>query len=308
MEAENYISRVCPICSDNPPAKTAISSAQKAESLSLKMLTQYWNGFFKDKIFFSYARCGGCGLLYCPIFFSNDQLEQLYSQMPANMVEVPQQALRDTQYGYFKYLKNYSPLTGGFIEIGPDIGLFTEQCVREGHFDEYWLFEPNREVKPALEAVVKDHKSQIIHEMTDFSAIPDSTATTAVIIHVMDHLLDPVATLTELRKKMTKDATLMIVTHDESSLLRRVVGWRWPAFCLQHPQIYNFSSTRALLEAAGFNIAEQHKTVNFFKLSFLLKHALWAFGFKIKSVPNFGKFTLGLKLGNILTIATPKKD
>ena len=308
MEAENYISRVCPICSDNPPAKTAISSAQKAESLSLKMLTQYWNGFFKDKIFFSYARCEGCGLLFCPIFFSYDQLEQLYSQMPANMVEVPQQALRDTQYGYFKYLKNYSPLTGGFIEIGPDIGLFTEQCVREGHFDEYWLFEPNREVKPALEAVVKDHKSQIIHEMTDFSAIPDSTATTAVIIHVMDHLLDPVATLTELRKKMTKDATLMIVTHDESSLLRRVVGWRWPAFCLQHPQIYNFSSTRALLEAAGFNIAEQHKTVNFFKLSFLLKHALWAFGFKIKSVPNFGNFTLGLKLGNILTIATPKKD
>jgi hypothetical protein len=87
-----------------------------------------------------------------------------------------------------------------------------------------------------------------------------------------------------------------------------MVGWRWPAFCLQHPQIYNFSSTRALLEAAGFDTAEQHKTVNFFKLSFLLKHALWAFGFKIKSVPDFGNLTLGLKLGNILTIATPKKD
>jgi len=308
MEVKKFISRSCPVCGENPPSQAEISSEQKAESLGFDVLTQHWNGFFKEKIIFSYARCGNCGLLYCPTFFHADQLMQLYSQMPPNMVEVPQQALRDTQYGYFKFLKKCSPLTGGFIEIGPDIGLFTEHCVREGHFDEYWLFEPNREVKPVLENVVQGHKSHVIHEMTDFSSVPDGVATSAVIIHVMDHLLDPVATLSELRKKLTDDATLMIVTHDESSLLRRIVGWRWPAFCLQHPQIYNFKSTRALLESAGFDILEQHKTVNFFKLSFLLKHAFWAFGFKVKSVPDFGGFTLGLKLGNILTIATPNKQ
>jgi len=307
MEVDHFISRPCPICGENRPGQETICSDQRAELLGLDILTQYWNGFFKEKIFFSYARCGGCGLLYCPTFFNADQLEELYSQMPPNMVEVPQAALRDTQYGYFKSLKKHSPLTGGFIEIGPDIGLFTEHCVREGHFNEYWLFEPNREVKPVLENVVKGHKSHIIHEMTDLSSVPDGAASTVVIIHVMDHLLDPVAALKALRNKLTNDAKLMIVTHDESSWLRRLVGWRWPAFCLQHPQIYSYHAMRALVEAAGFEVLEQHKTVNFFKFSFLLKHGFWALGIKVKAVPSFGNLTLGLKLGNILTIATPKK-
>jgi hypothetical protein len=89
--------------------------------------------------------------------------------------------------------------------------------------------------------------------------------------------------------------------------MRRVLGWRWPAFCLQHPQIYNLKTTQNLLEASGFEVLQQHKTVNHFKLSFLIKHGLWALGIKVKSTPSFGNITLGLKLGNILTIATPKE-
>ena len=217
-------------------------------------------------------------------------------------------ALINTQYGYFKFLKNSSPLRGGFVEIGPDIGLFTEHCVREGSFSEYWLFEPNCAVKSVLENVVKDHKAHVIHEMTDFTAIPDGAVSAVVIIHVMDHLLDPVTTLSALKKKLTSEARVLIVTHDESSLLRRFFGWRWPAFCLQHPQIYSPSTTQALLKSAGFDVVEQHKTVNHFKLSFLVKHCLWALGIKVNRVPSFGDITVGLKLGNILTIAMPSKE
>jgi hypothetical protein len=307
MKENKFLERCCPICGSKPPQKPLVSTQKRAEDFSLEELTQYWNGFFKEKIIFSYARCDGCGLLYCPTFFNNDQLELLYGQMPPNMDEVPLAALINTQYGYFKFLKKTSSLKGGFIEIGPDIGLFTEHCVREGAFDEYWLFEPNRAVKDVLQNVVKGHTSHVIHEMTDFSAVPDKAASAVVIIHVMDHLLDPVATLSELRKKLTSDARLLIVTHDESSLLRLVFGWRWPAFCLQHPQIYNQKSTQSLLKAAGFDVIEQHKTVNHFRLSFLIKHGLWALGLKVKSVPSFWDITVGLKLGNILTIATPSK-
>jgi len=63
-----------------------------------------------------------------------------------------------------------------------------------------------------------------------------------------------------------------------------------------------------LLDAAGFEVLERRKTVNFFGIGFLLKHLLWAFGIKAKSIPSFGRLTLGLKLGNMLTIATPKAE
>jgi hypothetical protein len=308
MDKNNFLDRVCPVCGTNPPRQVAISSEVRAESLGFDALIPHWNGFFKDKVFFSYARCGGCGLLYAPTFFNDSQLERLYGQMPPNMAEVPLEALRRTQRGYFDALRSCSELEGGFIEVGPDIGLFTENCVKEKKYDEYWLFEPNRDVLPALKKIVDGRKFHIIHDMFGFSHVPDHAASAAVMIHVLDHLLDPVATLRELRQKLKPEARLLLVTHNESSLLRRVVGWRWPAFCLQHPQIYNPESMRILLEAAGFEVLQQHKTVNFFQFNYLLKHLLWAFGVKVHSIPSFGQFTLGLKLGNMLTIATPKRE
>jgi SAM-dependent methyltransferase len=308
MQKQAFLSRLCPVCSTEPSAKVDIKSDVVAEALDFDALVPCWNGFFKEKVFFSYTRCSCCNLLYAPTFFNGQQLEQLYGQMPPNMAEVPMEALRRTQRGYFDVLKSCSDLSGGFIEVGPDIGLFTENCVRDGSYDEYWLFEPNRDVLPTLTKIVEGHKYTVIHDMFGFSHVPDHTVSAAVMIHVLDHLLDPVATLRELREKLKPNARLLLVTHDESSLLRRIVGWRWPAFCLQHPQIYSPESMHNLLEAAGFDVIERRKTVNFFEISFLLKHLLWAFGFKTQSVPSFGRFTLGLKLGNMLTIATPKLE
>jgi hypothetical protein len=144
--------------------------------------------------------------------------------------------------------------------------------------------------------------------MFGFSHVPDHSASTAVMIHVLDHLLDPIATLGEIRQKLKPGARLLLVTHDESSLLRRIFGWRWPAFCLQHPQIYSPQSMHKLLETAGFEVLDRRKTVNFFEISFLLRHLLWALGIKVQYAPSFWRLTIGLKLGNMMTIATPQPE
>jgi hypothetical protein len=126
------------------------------------------------------------------------------------------------------------------------------------------------------------------------------------MIHVLDHLLNPAATLKELRAKMHKDAILLIVTHDEGSLLPKVVGKNWPAYCLQHPQIYNKSTIRTLLEKCDFKVLEQNKTVNHFPIAFLAKHLLWGFGVRVKDMPSLGHAVVGLKLGNMMTLAAPR--
>jgi hypothetical protein len=302
-----YLSRTCPICGSKPPAEPEISSSVPAETKSFESLVPYWNGFFKDKVFFSYFRCETCGLLYTPVFFSGPQLEQLYGQMPPNMDVVPVASLERTQRGYFDTMKSAVPLEGGFIEVGPDVGLFTKNCVKDGRFNQYWLFEPNRDVERTLSSTMGGVKFHIIHDMFGFSQVPDGAASVAVMVHVMDHLLDPVSTLRELKGKLAPGGNVMLVTHDEASLLRRVIGWRWPAFCLQHPEIYNLATMRKLFEAAGYEVVKQAKTVNYFPVSFLLKQLLWALGLRIDSVPSFGQIAVGLKLGNMLTIATPKR-
>ena len=302
----DYINRNCPICSSSK-ASIEVSSDIKAENSNFPTLKSIWNGFFKEKIIFTYSRCSDCKTLYCPTFFNDEQLSDLYMQMPANMEEVPLLALKKTQLGYFNFLKKNSDLSGNFLEVGPDIGLFTENCVSKGNYNKYWLLEPNIAVKKELESVVLEKESEVIHEMFDFSRIPDKSINTAVFIHVMDHLIDPLIYIKSLEEKLDKGCKILFVTHDEKSLLRKIFKLKWPAFCLQHPQLYNLQTTREFLEKCNFEVISQKKTKNFFKLSFLLKHFFWAIGLKINNIPDFFGITIGLKLGNIVTIAEYKK-
>lgn len=303
----DYLHRDCPICQKKAKISLEVCSKIRAEELSYEQLVSSWNGFFKEKIFFSYARCKECNLLFSPVFYRLDQLEALYGQMPPNMDVVPMPALLNTQRGYFKELQKSSTLENGYIEIGPDVGIFTVNCVAEGDFDKYWLCEPNKAVANALAKVVDGREFVIIEDMFGFSSIPDRSAGAAVMIQVLDHLLDPIATLTELKKKLLPSGKLLLVTHNEKSILRKIVGWKWPAFCLQHPQIYNPNSITKLLEKSGYEVKSISRTKNYFEFGFLLKHLLWAFGVRVRSVPSIFNFTIGLKLGNIVTIATPQE-
>jgi hypothetical protein len=283
-----------------------VTSTPRAEDLPFTELVHGWNGLFKQRVFFSYARCHSCGLLFNPVFFNPEQLDALYAQMPANMDLVPSSALRRTQRGYFEALKARSDLTGGYVEIGPDTGLFAENCVREGHFERYWMFEPNRGVRGELDAALSSARSEIVHSMADFSRVPHRSVGAAVMIQVLDHLLDPVSTLLDLRDTLGDGSIVFIVTHNETSLLRRLFGYRWPAFCLQHPEIYNPRSMQALMAATGYDVVEIGRTTNHFPLQFLVKNLLWACGLKVGRVPSFGGISLSLKLGNMLTVATPR--
>ncbi len=278
-----------------------------AEVMPFDTLVEHWNGLFKNRVFFSYARCQGCGVLFAPAFFDEEQLQALYRQMPPNMEVIPQEALSKTQFGYFKRLKKHSSLDGEYLEIGPDIGLFTQYCASLGRFSRYWLFEPNQAVGPALEQVVKGKSFRIIQDMFGIRAAPDDSVGAAVLIHVLDHLLNPAEVLAELRGKLRPDGVALIVTHNEFSLLRRLFGARWPPFCLQHPELYNPRSMRALMASTGFEVVEIARTVNYFPLQFLTKSLFWALGMRVENVPKFFGVTLGLKLGNMITIARPVK-
>jgi hypothetical protein len=303
----HFLHRDCPLCNTPAPATPDVATAPPAESLPYETLVPHWNGFFKERVFFSYSRCRSCGLLFTPVFFREDQLTNLYAQMPPNMEGIPPANLRRTQRGYFEVLKANGKLEGGYIEIGPDIGLFTEHCVREGGFDSYWLFEPNRDVWPALAAAMGDRTHRIVPDVFGFTQASDGSVGAAAMIHVLDHLLDPAGVLRSLRGKLSPGATVVIVTHNESSILRRVFARRWPAFCLQHPQLYNPRSMRSLVESAGYELVQIKRTVNYFPLQFLIKHLLWAIGLKIDAVPVFGSLSIGLRLGNMIAVARPRR-
>lgn len=301
MTGPAFLQRACPLCGSNA-ATAEVRSRQRAEDMTLDALRPFWSGLFKEKRFFSYHRCAACGLLYAPVFFDGPQLADLYSSMAPNMDLVASEALAATQRGYFDAAAATAPLDGGYLEIGPDIGYIVAEAARRGSFDHFWLFEPNRAIHDQLRAAAGTAPATILPDMDDLSAVPDGSVGLAVMVHVLDHLLDPLATLAQIRTKLRPGGTLMIVTHDEHSLLRRLMGVRWPPFCLQHPELYNPATMWNLLTRAGYGAVVVERSRNHFPIDFLARQAAWTVGVKLDRVP-LPSVSLGLRLGNILTLA-----
>ena len=128
------------------------------------------------------------------------------------------------------------------------------------------------------------------------------------MIQVLDHLLDPKLVLQELNIKLKKGGKIFIVTHNEGSFLAKILGLRWPAFCMQHPQIFNKNSIASLIRESGLSLESIQNTKNYFKLDFLIKTFVWVVFKKYITPPKILHFDIGLKLGNIATVAIKDKD
>lgn len=267
-------------------------------------LRKFWSGFHDDKRFFSYHRCSDCGVLFNPSFFTDPQLQELYSDLAPNMEEQTGiSAISATQRGYFDdAVRQKAPLTGDYLEIGPDVGHVTRLAAEHGAFDRFWLFEPNTAVHGALSAATLGKPHTISTVMTDLSSVPDGSVGMAVMIHVLDHMVDPLAMLEQVRRKLHPDGALVTVTHNEKSALRYAMGLRWPPFCLQHPEVYNPASIRALMQRAGFGQVFVQRSKNYFPLDFLAQQGLRVVGLKLDRVP-LPRISVGLRLGNIMTTA-----
>jgi hypothetical protein len=221
--------------------------------------------------------------------------------MADNTGGVSANILRKTQKGYFDVLREFSPLRGGYLEVGPDLGLFVENCVREGDFQKYWLFEPNAGVQDTLRSVVRESDFEIIPSLLNVDLLPDGQIAVVVMVHVFDHLLDPVGTLKSLRKKLTSSAVILIVSPNESSLLARVYGSNWGMYSLEHPQIFNPTSMTNLMNAAGFKVLTVRQSYNYFPLAYLFQRMM---NFDTIRHPPVD-LTLRIKLGNMITVASP---
>lgn len=301
----DYLKRTaCPVCAAPiADSKVAVQSTPTAESLSFGDHGAFLSGYTTQRVFFTYHRCNACGGLYCPTYFTQAQLDQLYSRQAENMADVPLAARVATQHGYIEILARHSSLQGNYLELGPDIGLFTEICAARGNFSRFHLFEPNREVHPALAGRFRGRDAVISADRYRAGLLPKASLSTAVAIHVVDHLINPAELLGELYDDLAPGGVLFLVTHNEASLLAKILGRRWPPYTLQHPLLYSPASMTRLLERCGFQVKEVVLSRNYFPLTHLVRAAFTVAGLE-RLAPRFDHpFSLGLRLGNIATVA-----
>lgn len=301
MTSAGFLRRLCPACG-SWTGEMEMASHRPAENLTLGDLRPLWAGLDKEPVFFSYRRCGECDLLYNPVYFTGQALADLYSELAPNMDMVPRAMIAATQRGYFDAIERAGGLKGDYLEIGPDVGHMTVEAARRGDFGHFWLYEPNRAVHSLLRTAAGTDAVTLEGGMDDLSAVPDRSVGLAVMVHVLDHLLDPLPLLRQISAKLRPGGMVAVVTHNEGSLLRRVLGRKWPPFCLQHPQLFSPDTIRIMLELAGLERVEVKGSSNIFPSDFLVRQGAAAVGVPLGKVP-LPSFPVRLPLGNILTLA-----
>lgn len=294
----------CPCCQASvSAARGEVFSTPRAEDIPFAQHGEFLSGYAPRRVFFTYVRCGECDACYCPRYYRGDQLRMLYELQSENMADVPVGSREQTQMGYVDILRRHSRLAGGLLEIGADIGLFAQACAQVGKFEHFWLSEPNRTVHDQIRSRFPNGKATLLDTMSAVSDVPPGAISTAVMIHVLDHLPEPRCILRDVFKALEPGGVLMIVTHNVRSWLARLLGPRWPPFTLQHPQLFSPRAMRSLLTASGFEVLEIVRTTNIFPASFLLRAGLTVVGLPAQWVPKHQGFDVGVRLGNICTIA-----
>lgn len=299
-----YLNRNCPTCGKNKiDSDFLIASTPRAEEMPLEFLAKSWRGFFKKRSFFTYLKCFYCGQVYCSTYFNEDQLMSLYSAMEDNTANLDKSIMSRTQKKYAEDLSRLAELkNGNVLELGPDIGLFAHEIEKMMSVNHFLFIEPNITVHEKLLSNIECSNVGLLHHHDEIKNIPDNSLSLITAIHVLDHLLDPGEVIDELYQKLISGGVLFLVTHNVDSMMARILKKRWPAFCLQHPQLYSKTSLSHLLQSRGFEHLIFKNSTNYFPVNYLLKHFLYALGVKINSFPFFNN-TIGLKLGNLITVA-----
>ena len=302
-----YLQRKCPQCStENLKSKGDVAPKIEASSLPFEELSQYWWGFRKDNLFFDYTRCGKCGQLYCDQYFTSGQLAMLYDQMPDNTDGVDKAVLAKTQKSYIDFLFRYKKPGKVYPEVGPDLGQSAEAAIKIGMaskspIQKLMFVEPNTAAHHVLSRFSTTTETVIASEISQLET--DAQINGIVMIHVLDHLLQPSEYMEQLHKLSDVDCQILIVVHDESCLLRKILGRRFPPFTLQHPHLFNRGTLRNFLEINGFRVLNIKKTRNYFPINHLVETLFTLVGVNKKYAKLFPKWNVPLRLGNIMAVA-----
>lgn len=303
MEKIFVENRNCPCCGFDD-FKIEVKAKTKAENLTDEMLREYFVGFRKDQCFFSYARCNSCGILYCPKYFSQAALDELYSSMPDNTTVSGEQDSERTQIGYASFFNSFRARPK-YLEIGADIGLLTSEFSNKFNASQADAIEPNLDVHQRFLSRMNTPSSVY----TSGEKLPVGSKYDAIAaIHVVDHLLNPLEELRANSKRLVTGGQFLIVIHNEKSALRKLLNKKWPPFCLQHPQLFNPTTISNLLEQAGLTSIRIQKTKNYLSLRQIFNLASSIGLFPKSGINRIPLWSAPVKLGNIAVISSPASD
>lgn len=226
-------------------------------------------------------RCAGCDLQYSSPILDDAGVKALYEHgvvtttdnshgtTGTNVATGEAAGVQRTMQLYYERIKPHLRNRGSFMEVGCDVGYLLETAQKDG-FGRIYGCEPNPVARERAAALPGAVISELFYEQWD---LPSNHFDALTLIHVVDHLVDPMRVLKKALQELKSGGVIFAVVHDVQCVLARLTGERFPPFNLYHHYFFSKATLRKLFAAAGFEVLEVRNTMNSYSVGFFLGKA-----------------------------------
>jgi 2-polyprenyl-3-methyl-5-hydroxy-6-metoxy-1,4-benzoquinol methylase len=211
---------------------------------------------------YSVRRCSRCGFAWVSPRLDDAGLASIYASETYWRSDSPQTVgYADYRNEERLYLKTFRRRLGFALRDGPrggkalDVGCAAGFCMKalsDLGFDVYGV-EPSREI--AEHARVRFGFETVHVGTLETSPYPPNSFDLITMWDVVEHVVDPRATLATARELLKPDGVLLLETQNIDSAFARLLGRRWHHY-KHREHIYHFTPTTitALLRSVGFEV------------------------------------------------------
>jgi SAM-dependent methyltransferase len=228
------------------------------------------------------VQCRQCGLMYANPRENAPDVEDITSWNPDwELISKDRFRLAKEELTVFDYrdtrdfLKNRYPERGRLVEVGGGLG-FLSNAFREDGWD-VALVEPWKEACLFAES---RFGLETRPKTLDDAGFDNASVDVLVMVHVIEHLPDPAATIAEVYRILKPGGMLVVETPRYDSLMFRLLGRRERSLsCSGHIYFFTNNTLQKLGERCGF----RHDSTRIPGRSLSLDRLLWNLGVISKS-------------------------
>jgi SAM-dependent methyltransferase len=209
-------------------------------------------------------RCVECGTVQQPSLPRGHRLHALYRAGSDERYMLEERGRRRSARRLLDRLGAHVP-RGRLLQVGCSYGLLLDEARRRGYAvegvelsSEAARYSRERLGLPVREMAIEDLEL----EGERYDAI--------LLVDVLEHLEDPLATLERLRAALSPGGVLLVVTPDPSSLVARGAGAHWWCYVPAHYCLIPRKTLRELLGSCGLTVVEEAWSVHSFTLAYWL--------------------------------------
>lgn len=149
-------------------------------------------------------------------------------------------------------LKRLYPDGGRMVEVGSGLGYLLRSFKDDG-WDVLGI-DPWRALPEHTQEI---HGIETIPATLEQAALPDNSVDVVILLHVIEHVPDPVETLSEIHRVLKPGGHLVMETPRYDTLMFKLLGKRERSLrCDGHIYFFTFDTLRKAYEKAGFSEVE----------------------------------------------------